>query len=116
MRQPKTIVAVALLALGACAVGPDYEAPSTTTPSDWTEKQSPLDPATSRVVPGAAPAIEWWKTFKDAELTSLVERAAADNLDLKIAEARLREARGLRGVTAGAMLPTVNAGAGYARS
>ena len=116
MRQPKYIAALALLALAACAVGPDYEAPSSTLPSDWNEKQSPLDPSTSKIVPGAVPAVEWWKTFKDAELTSLVERAAIDNLDYKLAQARVREARGLRGVTAGALLPSVGAGANYSRS
>src|SRR6185295_19311264 len=116
MRQPKYIAALALLALAACAVGPDYEAPSSTLPSDWNEKQSPLDPSTSKIVPGAIPAVECWKTFKDAELTSLVERAAIDNLDYKLAQARVREARGLRGVTAGALLPSVGAGANYSRS
>jgi NodT family efflux transporter outer membrane factor (OMF) lipoprotein len=64
----------------------------------------------------AAVVAEWWKTFRDAELTSLVDRALESNLDLKLAEARVREARGLRGVSAGALLPSANASAGYSRN
>ena len=108
----RTITAVALLALGACTVGPDYSPPPVSMPADWSEKE----PAASKVTSQAANLAEWWKTFGDAELTSLVERAAASNLDLKLAEARVREARGLRGVTTGALLPSVNAGAGYSRN
>ena len=39
----------------------------------------------------------WWKSFNDAELDSLVERALRSNPDLRIAEARVREARAQRG-------------------
>src|SRR3954467_3506057 len=108
--------AAALLALAACTVGPDYEAPTPPVPGAWKEGGSPLDPATSRVNSQAAVVAEWWKTFRDAELTSLVDRALESNLDLKLAEARVREARGLRGISAGALLPSVNASAGYSRN
>src|SRR5688572_22208678 len=106
----------ALLVLAGCTVGPDYQEPNPSVPSDWTEKGTGLDPATSRVSSRAASVSEWWKTFKDAELTSLIERAAQANLDLRLAQARVREARGLQGVSAGALLPAVGAGAGYSRS
>src|SRR6185436_6556976 len=106
----------ALLALAACTVGPDYEKPSPSVPTDWSEKGSDLDPATSRATSRTADVAEWWKTFQDPELTSLVDRAARSNLDLKLAEARIREARGLRGVSAGALLPAAEAGAGYSRN
>ena len=116
MNRLKYASAAALLALAACAVGPDYQTPDPKMPGDWSEKGSDLDPATSRVTAQAAQVAEWWKAFQDPVLTSLVERAAQDNLDLRIAESRVREARGLRGVTAGALLPSVNAGAGYSRN
>jgi NodT family efflux transporter outer membrane factor (OMF) lipoprotein len=109
-------VVTAALLLAGCTVGPDYEKPTHAVPGDWTEKGSALDPATSRVTSQAAVVAEWWKTFGDDELTSLIERAAVTNLDLKLAESRIREARGLRGVSAGALLPAVNAGAGYSRN
>jgi multidrug efflux system outer membrane protein len=108
------ILAAALL-LAGCTVGPDYEKPSPSVPGDWIEKGDGLDPATSRVTNQAA-VTEWWKSFRDPQLTSLVERATRSNLDLKLAEARLREARGLRGVSAGALLPAANAQAAYSRN
>ena len=112
----RTFGAPALLALAACSVGPDYVKPSPGMPSDWSEKGTGLDPATSRVTSQAAALAEWWKSFGDEELTSLIERAAQSNLDLKLAEARIREARGLRGISAGALLPAVNASGSYSRN
>src|SRR5262245_38471308 len=96
-------IAAAALLLAGCTVGPDYQKPTPAVPGEWTEKGSAVDPATSRVTAQAAVVTEWWKTFGDDELTSLVERAAASNLDLKLAGSRIREARGLRGVSAGAL-------------
>jgi len=109
-------ILTATLLITGCTVGPDYQKPTPAVPGDWTEKGSAVDPAVSRVTNQAAVVAEWWKTFGDDELTSLVERAAATNLDLRLAESRIREARGLRGVSAGALLPAANAGAGYSRN
>ena len=35
----------------------------------------------------------WWNDFNDPELNALIDRAVKSNLDLKIAVARVREAR-----------------------
>ena len=40
---------------------------------------------------------QWWTAFKDPLLDSLVERAVKSNLDLRIAEARVREERAFAG-------------------
>jgi len=62
------------------------------------------------------PAIaSWWKSFKDPELDSLIGRAAKANYDLRIAEARVREARALYRIEASRLWPTINAGGAYAR-
>jgi multidrug efflux system outer membrane protein len=116
MSSTRYSFAMVLLALAACTVGPDYQKPSPSMPGDWSEKGSALDPATSRVTRQTALVAQWWQSFKDPELTSLVERAAQSNLDLRLAEARIREARGLRGVSAGALLPAANASANYSRN
>ena len=42
----------------------------------------------------------WYRSFGDPLLDSLVERAVAGNLDLRIARERAREARAVRGYTA----------------
>jgi NodT family efflux transporter outer membrane factor (OMF) lipoprotein len=57
----------------------------------------------------------WWAAFNDPALDSLVGRALGSNLELRTAAARVREARALRGVAQGALLPQVDAGATYAR-
>jgi NodT family efflux transporter outer membrane factor (OMF) lipoprotein len=56
----------------------------------------------------AEPAVQqWWSSFQDAELNSLIERALRANLDLKVAGSRLLEARAARGVARSGLLPSV---------
>jgi len=116
MNTLKISLAAGALALAACAVGPDYEKPRTSVPGEWTEKGPAVGPAISRTTREVAQVAEWWKAFRDPELTSLIERAAESNLDLKLAEARIREARASRGVTAGGLWPAVDGSALYSRN
>ena len=53
------------------------------------------------------PAAEWWNSFHDEELTRLIHRAVANNLDLRLAAARVDEARAARGVAKSAFYPSV---------
>ena len=89
--------------LAGCAVGPNYQPPKSTAPAHWSETQ--LGGATNT----AAPATEWWKTFHDPVLNALIGRAVAANLDLQMAEGRLREARAIRAGAYWDLGPTVNA-------
>ncbi len=57
----------------------------------------------------------WWTTFDDALLTSLVSRTVQANLTLKQAEARVREARALRRITAADLWPQVQSSGSYTR-
>jgi NodT family efflux transporter outer membrane factor (OMF) lipoprotein len=106
----KLIVASSLLALTlatGCAVGPDYHPPQAPAPANWSEAQR--GGATNRTVQ----IVEWWKTFNDPELNSLIDRAVATNHDLRIADGLLREARALRTGAFFDLGPTINGGAGY---
>jgi len=87
-----------LLGVSGCTVGPDYERPETTIAENW------LEPA----VPGPVDA-DWWSSFGDAQLASLIERAIASSPDLREAEARLAEARANRDAARGGRLPQVEA-------
>src|SRR5262249_49125073 len=58
---------------------------------------------------------EWWTSFQDAELTQLVHRAVANNLDLKLATARVEEARAVRGIEKSALYPSLAAGTSVTR-
>ena len=113
--KPNQLSAVGLLAFlaGGCAhlpsVGPDYHAPETQAPAHWGETLAGGE------TNAAAASTDWWKNFHDAELDSLIERAARSNLDLRIAQGRVREARAAYGGAAGNLWPTVDASGSYAR-
>jgi multidrug efflux system outer membrane protein len=53
------------------------------------------------------PNADWWNSFHDEELTRLIHRAVANNLDLQLAAARVDEARAARGVAKSAFYPSV---------
>src|SRR5690348_9426313 len=79
---------LAALALAGCVtVGPDYKQPKTPTP-----QLQDID--ATRESTGHFQA-QWWKQFGDPTLDALIQRAAANNLDLRIAVARLAESRAL---------------------
>lgn len=112
-RSVTALAALALAgALAGCNVGPDYAAPVRPTPASFAEvgeggvRSAPADEAALQ---------QWWRTFGDPTLDSLVDRAVASNLDLRIAEARLREARALRAVAASELLPAVDGVGSYQR-
>ncbi|MFM8331329.1 MAG: efflux transporter outer membrane subunit, partial [Candidatus Methylumidiphilus sp.] len=90
----------AALLLSACAVGPDYAPPKTDIPPRWTQTA----PAAS-----AQPMDDWWKSFNDPLLNQLIAEAIQSNLDVKLAETRIREARANRTGTLAAGLPSFGA-------
>ena len=100
------IISAAVLAfavVSGCAVGPDYRAPELTVPARYSESAVGASAGTSLA--------EWWRVFHDGPLDRLVARAIDANLDLRIAEARVRESRALRGIARSALWPTVDGGA-----
>jgi NodT family efflux transporter outer membrane factor (OMF) lipoprotein len=111
----KRLAAVALLLPAACAVGPDYEAPSPSVPAAYSGLEAAGEGERSRAKAEAADLAAWWNAFRDPALVGLVERAVASNLDLRAAAARVREARGVQGIAYGGLLPVVGVGASYVR-
>jgi NodT family efflux transporter outer membrane factor (OMF) lipoprotein len=57
------------------------------------------------------PSNTWWKSFDDTQLTTLIARAQADNLDIYQAAARVRQADARARQAGAALLPTVGLGA-----
>jgi len=68
------------------------------------------------VTPEEMDLARWWKAFDDQILEALMTLAVDSNLDLKLAEARVRQARAARGVAESFLAPTVDANASYQRS
>jgi NodT family efflux transporter outer membrane factor (OMF) lipoprotein len=60
--------------------------------------------------------VQWWTIFNDPQLTSLVERAMQANLDLRMAESRIRQARAAMGIAGADLGPTVGTAASFRRS
>ncbi|MGH8219129.1 MAG: efflux transporter outer membrane subunit [Steroidobacteraceae bacterium] len=115
--------------LAGCAVGPNFAPPKPDVPSTWSRTAlggarggaSAAESGTSRA--GGASAIdtstptiaEWWSSFKDPTLTSLIERSLGANLDLREAVVRIEEARAQRQQTAAGLWPTLAANASFTR-
>jgi NodT family efflux transporter outer membrane factor (OMF) lipoprotein len=110
--------AVALAALSGCTMGPDFHKPAPWwQPTSWFGGHPPITPAsdrTSEPVP-APPDPDWWQVFHDPELTSLEQRVAGGNFDVRVATIRLAESRSQLGVTRADLFPQVNGNASYTR-
>jgi outer membrane protein, multidrug efflux system len=107
----KDLLPISLLAvlLGGCMVGPDYHQPKPKAPARWAESMA------SGETNSAMATVDWWKYFHDSELDSLIDRAVGSNLDLRMAQARVREARAQYGIASADLWPTVDGSGSYAR-
>jgi len=127
-----------LLFAGCAAVGPDYVPPDKTLPSKFhtssldkndkailtaSEIESTVDdnegdfdePAESVKQVTPSMLVDWWNTLEDPVLTDLIEFAINENLDLKLAQSRLRESRAQRWIAKSIFFPSVDAGGEYTR-
>ena len=64
----------------------------------------------------AVPPLEWWRGFRSAELTDLMEQALAANFDIAAAIARIVQADAQARIAGAALLPSINATASAQRS
>ena len=62
------------------------------------------------VGPDAPPTLDWWRGFRSAELTDLMEVAQTVNLDIAAAVARFVQADAQARIAGAALLPTVSGG------
>jgi multidrug efflux system outer membrane protein len=107
----RAIIIIACLALLAgCAVGPNYQPPQTSAPSQW------YAPLAGGETNGPVDLAAWWQNFGDTNLDSLMATAVQSNLTLRIAEARVREARYQKNVVSGGLWPSLGASGGYTRN
>lgn len=101
------------LVLTGCTLGPDFQRPDSQAPQDWAPLQGNAAPSQ----PAAEPLeLRWWENFHDAQLTALIQRVAANNLDLRIAGARLLQSRAQRSSIAADETPSVGLNTGYSRA
>ncbi|MEO8332998.1 MAG: efflux transporter outer membrane subunit [Gallionella sp.] len=98
----KRTASLALLALlGGCSLAPEYQRPAAAIPAAWP------DSAQSGGVRKAT-SMDWQQYFPDPRLQALIAVALQNNRDLRIATARIAEARAQYGVQQADRLPNVN--------
>lgn len=102
-----------IMLLGCVAVGPDYVQPAISSPDVWHNrlKNGLVNNETDYRM-----LTRWWGGLKDPVLLSLINRAVTGNLDVKIAQARVREARARRGLSKTDMFPTLDASGSLTKS
>lgn len=92
-----------LLMAGCTAVGPDFVTPVAPKSDAWVEGDDP----SIKLETEAQEYSNWWETFDDPVLDSLVERAYDENLTLQVAGLRILESRALLGVAIGEQYPQI---------
>src|ERR1700686_54422 len=97
--------------LSACSVGPDFKLPETGLPGSYVASPNGRTAATAEIVEHVD-LTQWWRSFRDPQLVSLVGRAIAGNPDIGIALARLQQARARELVAVGTALPKGELAAG----
>lgn len=96
----RAIALMAVLLISGCAsMAPQYERPAAPVPKDWPIKLEPSAQSSSR---------DWRDLFPDRRLQAMIAAALEHNRDLRIAVARVEEARSLYGVQRADQLPNVN--------
>jgi NodT family efflux transporter outer membrane factor (OMF) lipoprotein len=106
------LLVLLIFALESCTVGPKYVKPSTPTPAAYKEQPPAAYQGAEQWQP-ANPADQtsrgkWWEIFGDPELNQLEEQVAASNQDLKVFEARIREARAAIRFNRASQFPTIS--------
>jgi len=100
------VVAAALL--GGCAIGPNYKRPSVAEPPTF-RGQATAEAASLADAP-------WWEVFQDPSLKALIQEALRNNYDVRIAAARVQEARANLSVARSDLYPSFDYSGGVSRS
>lgn len=92
-------------------MGPDYHKPAADVPPAW----QPEAPWREAAPNDAALKGDWWRLFQDDALNPLVDRALTGNQNLRVAAARLDQARAQLTAAAADLYPAVGLSAAAAR-
>jgi multidrug efflux system outer membrane protein len=101
-----SLVVVALL--GGCAIGPNYKRPSVAEPPTF-RGQATGEAASLADAP-------WWEVFQDPSLKALIQEALRRNYDVRIAAARVQEARAFLSVARSDLYPSLDYDGSVSRS
>jgi multidrug efflux system outer membrane protein len=104
------IAGSALIAVGlaGCTVGPAYRRPPVATPQQFYGLAGQPEASSLADLP-------WWEVFQDPALKSLIDEALANGFDVRIASARVEEARARYGIAGAALYPQAGYEGQFAR-
>jgi multidrug efflux system outer membrane protein len=102
-RKAALRVGLVMTLSSGCVVGPNYKKPAVPTPAAYRGLPAAVKPDVSSFGDE-----KWWDAFQDDALRDLVRSALKENYDVRIAAARILEARAQLGITRADQLPSVN--------
>jgi multidrug efflux system outer membrane protein len=110
MREMKIVkytvlIFLALVFFNSCMMGPYFQKPEMDIPDSYLGEAVVVDSINLR----------WWEIFDDEILDTMVKTALVYNLDVKMAAARIEQARAYWGMTKADLLPSIDISAGAAR-
>lgn len=105
MRRLAMLMIVA--SLTGCAIGPNYARPDLKIPERF--RFSPEGSGTS------LGDVQWWDLYQDPRLQALIRTALAQNPDVRVAAARMEQARAAMGASGLSLLPQLSVQAGADR-
>jgi NodT family efflux transporter outer membrane factor (OMF) lipoprotein len=109
------VLMLALLGQGCVAI-PGHKTAPLPTPESYRLDQDLKDAlATPAFRQGEWPQADWWRLFGDSQLDRLMDKALADNPDIRIAAARVRLAQKMAGIVHAGNLPQIAADASITR-
>jgi multidrug efflux system outer membrane protein len=104
----RRVLACAAALLAGCTLGPDYRRPDSVIPDAYRFQ--------AQAGPASFGDEGWWQVYQDPTLQTLIRDALEHNLDVRIAAARVDQARATLGATRLQQLPQIDATAGARRA
>jgi NodT family efflux transporter outer membrane factor (OMF) lipoprotein len=104
---------MSMLALTACAVGPNYHKPPVEIPIDFEEG---AEWRRAEANPSGSLSSTWWRSYQDDTLNELIEDSLKANQSIIAAEAAYRLARATIDANVANLYPTIGAGFSASRS
>lgn len=98
--------------LTACTVGPNYQPDRMKVPAQFKEAAEDHPATPAEIERTNKEMTEWWSSFNDPMLTSLVQQAIEGNFDLQIAGQRILAERAIRDRSASQWYPQMDANMG----
>jgi NodT family efflux transporter outer membrane factor (OMF) lipoprotein len=105
-RSRLVVLALLILPLAACAVGPDFVSPAAPISDNFVGANN------RSIKANDGDYRDWWRTFRDPTLNRLIEIAYEQNLTLLSAGTRVLQARATLGIAIGGLYPQLQQGTG----